>query len=235
MTPESDIHQDSLLPATPEETWAAITTGTGGWLWPITVQPTVNGTVDGFGGNDTVTVWEPDHRLTTRADGEDGWFNELDFRIEPRGNETLLAYRHRTVFLDDFENQYDACRQHTAFYHHTLGEYLTHFKGAAATYISADGPEASGFDQVRDALGVTDTTKQGDTVKCDVPGVDTVEAVVDYLTPAFIGLRTDDALLRFYGRDAFGWPVGLAHHLFGETDAEKANKAWENWLTALYA
>jgi hypothetical protein len=40
-----------------------------------------------------------------------------------------------------------------------------------------------------------------------------------------------DALYRFYGRDAFGWPVGVAHHLFAEgVDAALTEKAWGVWL-----
>ena len=43
-----------------------------------------------------------------------------------------------------------------------------------------------------------------------VPGIDPIDGVVDYLTATFVGVRTADGLYRFYGRDAFGWPVGAA-------------------------
>ena len=52
-------------------------------------------------------------------------------------------------------------------------------------------------------------------------GLPPIDAVVDYRTDAFLGLRTDDALIRVYGRDAFGWPVGVALHLFAP-DADGA-------------
>ena len=35
-------------------------------------------------------------------------------------------------------------------------------------------------------------------------------------TPEFLGVRSADALYRFYGRDAWCWPVGVAHHLFAD-------------------
>ena len=236
MATESDIRYDALLPATPEAAWEAITAGGAGWLWPMTVEPRVGGKLEGLSGKDVVTAWEPSRHYAVRAEGEDGWFNELDFRLESRPDGTLLLYRHRTVFAEDFENQYDACRQHTSLYNHTLGQYLEHFAGKPATYVSADAPEGGSFSVVREAIGLTESSAVGDMVTFDVPGFGTVEATVDYLTPAMVGLRTPHALLRFYGRDAFGWPVGAAHHLFdASVEPAKAQQAWENWLSAIYA
>ena len=52
----------------------------------------------------------------------------------------------------------------------------------------------------------------------------------------FLGVRTSDGLYRFYGRNAFGMPVGLAHHLFAAAvDREKTELAWRTWLDGLYA
>jgi hypothetical protein len=60
--------------------------------------------------------------------------------------------------------------------------------------------------------------------------------VVDYSTPAFLGVRSDDALYRFYGRDAWGWPVGVGHHLFAAgTDRETTERAWSAWLAGVFA
>lgn len=59
------------------------------------------------------------------------------------------------------------------------------------------------------------------------PGLDPLDAVVDYLNPYFIGLRTDDGLYRFFGRNAWGWPIGLGHHLFADdVNQEKTEQAW---------
>lgn len=233
MATESDIRDHALLSGTPEQVWEAITAGGAGWLWPMTVEPRVGGRLEGLSGKDFVTAWEPGRHYAVRAEGEDGWFNELDYRLEPRPGGTLLLYRHRTVFAEDFENQYDACRQHTYLYNHTLGQYLEHFAGRPAAYVSVDAPEGTAFTLVRKAIGLTETSAVGGEVTFDVPGFGRVEATVDYLTPAMVGLRTDDALLRFYGRDAFGWPVNAAHHLFGaRVDREKSRDAWASWLAS---
>ncbi len=69
-----------------------------------------------------------------------------------------------------------------------------------------------------------------------VPGFGTVDGVVDYLTPHFIGIRTADALYRFYGRNAFGGTVDAAHHLFAAgADQEKSQDAWKSWLDNVFA
>ncbi|KFU83129.1 hypothetical protein SAMN04489729_4026 [Amycolatopsis lurida] len=234
MAKESEVRFEGFLPTTPADTWAAITTGSGGWLWPIQYEPRDGGAESGLtpdGG--MVTVWKPSQRFVTYAEDESGWFNTLEYVLEPRDGGTYLRYEHTTV-LDDWDVEYDACRQHTSFYHHSLGEYLTHFNRRPAKYFKTDAPEVSkapeAFEAVRAAIGAK---AAGDRVYLDIPGV---EGVVDYLTPAFIGVRTEDALYRFYGRNAWGWPVGIGHHLFAEdADAGEAEKAWTAWLNDLYA
>ena len=67
------------------------------------------------------------------------------------------------------------------------------------------------------------------------PGLDPVDAVVDYAQPNFIGVRSADGLYRFFGRNAFGMPVGLSHHLFAaDVDKDKTQLAWQSWLDGLY-
>jgi hypothetical protein len=138
----------------------------------------------------------------------------------------------------DFDLELDACRRHTAFYYHSLGEYLGHFRGRDATYISVDAPAASadgGFALVRAALAIPDDADVGDEVTLTPAGLEPIEAVVDYATPVFLGVRSADALYRFYGRDAWGWPVGAAHHLFGaRVDKDAAQRAWDRWLQSLF-
>ena len=63
-----------------------------------------------------------------------------------------------------------------------------------------------------------------------------IEGVVDYATGAFLGVRSADALYRVYGRDAWGWPVGVAHHLFADdADEAAAERAWGDWLDGVFA
>lgn len=242
MVKEFEVRFDRLLPAAPDQAWAAITTRqTAGWLWEIDYEPRLGGAERGLSSDGgTVTAWEPPHHFATRAERPDGWFNELDYVLEPHAGGSLLHYVHRGVMDDDtFDNEYEACRRHTAFYYHSLGEYLGHFAGRPVSYVSADGPDDSAapgsFAAIRDALGISGGGGAGERVRLDLPGAPGVEAMIDYVTPEFIGLRTDDALYRFYGRDAFGWPVGVAHHVFGEdADATAAERAWADWLAGLY-
>ncbi|MGI5492650.1 hypothetical protein [Microtetraspora malaysiensis] len=75
----------------------------------------------------------------------------------------------------------------------------------------------------------------GDEVRLTPTGLKPIEGVVDYATPVFLGVRSADALYRFYGRDAWGWPVGVAHHLFAEdADAATARQGWGAWLEEVF-
>lgn len=233
-----EIRREGELQTTPEEYWDAITTGTGGWLWPMEFEPHEGGAA-AFGG--TVTVWDPPHRFVTRVEGDDGWFNQLEHVIEGRdGGRTYFRYVHSGIFVDDWDNQYDAAGQHTDFYLHTLAQYLRYFSRRPVTYVSAEAPEASkapdGFDVLRRALGIGDYVTQDDTVRVTLPGIGPREAVVDYLTPNFAGLRTEDGLYRFFGRNAFGAPVGVALHLFAEgADQKRTEQEWRSWLNGVFA
>ena len=234
---ETEVGYEGVLPAGLEAAWAAITAQTAGWLWPIDYEPRRGGAERGLtpdGG--TVTVWEPQERFSTRAE-KPGWFNQLDYELEPRAGGTHLRFRH-TSRLDDLDHR--ACVAHTDFYYHSLNEYLGHFAGRAAAFAAVDGPEASArpgsFADVCRALGVGDAAWADDRVTAVLPGAGAVAATVDYRTPEFLGLRTDDALYRVFGREAWGWPLGATLHLFGEdVDAPAAQAAWSAWLGGVVA
>ena len=236
MAKEFEIRREVELPATREQVWAAITTGTGGWLWPMEYEPRLGGAADGLG---TVTAWEPPRHLAARVEGENGWFNDVESVIEAReGGGAMLRWVHSGIFVDDWDTQYDGAGKHTDFYLHTLGQYLRHFTGRGATYIAADGPAAStdrgAFEVLRGRLGLSSEATAGDAVRVEVPGLQPRDGVVDYLTPHFVGIRTGEGLLRFFGRNAWGAPVGLALHLFGDVDREGTERAWRTWLDGLY-
>ena len=160
---EFEVRYEGELPATPAAVWDAIAVHAGGWLWPIAYEPRVGGAERGLtSGGGTVTAWDPPRRLATRAERrEDGWWNALDYQLEPCRAGTRVHYAHTGVFTgDDHALQDDACRAHTAFYYHSLGQYVEHFAGREATYVSADGPAGSArpgaFAALRDVLGVGD-------------------------------------------------------------------------------
>ncbi|PRY68344.1 uncharacterized protein YndB with AHSA1/START domain [Glaciihabitans tibetensis] len=216
----------------------AITLHTSGWLWPTDFQALQNSTAPEEG---VITAWDPPHHYANRMDGPDGFFNLLDHTLEDRdGDMSLLRYIHHGVNLDPDRNQEDAVQQHTDFYLHTLNEYVRHFPGLDAAFVDIQGPAASSspdaFDRVRDALGLTNSSKTDATVHVTVPGVDPFAATVDYATDNFIGLRTDTALYRFFGRNAFGAVVGMTIHVFDPADdAVAVSSVWQKWLDGLYA
>jgi hypothetical protein len=229
MGKEFEIRREVELPATPEEVWDAVATGPGtaSWLFPEEADP-----------NDIVESSRP-HRFAVRTEGEGGSFNALEFVIEARqGGTAVLRYVHSGIFDDEsWDTQYDAVNSHTDFYLHTLGQYLEHFAPKTATYVGGgpdglNGPEASmtpdAFETLKRTLGASAT---GDRVSMPNGGGD---GEVDYVTDKFLGVRTGDALYRFFGRNAWGGPVGMSIHHFGDVDADGASAEWRDWLAGVY-
>jgi hypothetical protein len=236
MAREFEIRREVELPATPEEVWEAVATseGNAAWLFPNLVDPA------------DVKVSDPPHRFTVRMEGEGGWFNSIEDVIEARdGSTTVLRYVHSGIFADDWDSQYDAADRHTDFYLHTLGEYLRHFKGRTATYVGGgpdgiEAPQAStkpgSLEVVKRALGLDDSTSVGDSLRLDVEGLEPQDGVVDYVHEQFLGIRTDDALYRFFGRDRWGGPTGVSAHLFADdADEQRQTQAWNAWLGKAFA
>ena len=223
MAREFEIRRELELAGTPDDVWHAVATeeGNAAWLFP------------GLTGRDQASVWEPPRRLVLRMEGPDGWFNQIEDVIEARdGSTTVLRYVHSGIFEEDWENQYDAAGQHTDFYLHTLGQYLRHFNGRAATYIGGESPDGipagSGFAGVKQALGVGDGASVGDRVRF---GPDGLEGELNYVHPHFLGIRTADGLYCFFGRDAWGMQTGMTAHLFaGGVDKEATERAWSEWM-----
>ncbi|GAX50494.1 SRPBCC family protein [Streptomyces olivochromogenes] len=243
MSKEFEIAREFEVDATPEQMWEAITTGTGGWLWPMEFEPRQGGTGP-FGS--TLTNWDPPHRLTSLVEDVEGisqqTLNQIDETIEPRddGRRSWVRYVHSGIFVEDWDNQYDGASKHTDFYLHTLRQYVTHFAGRPVAFATFDGPGAStaadAFAAVGRALGLADDTAEGARVQARGPEGQLLDAVVDYRNPYFIGLRTDNALIRFFGRNHWGAPVGMSVHDFAsDADAKHNETAWKGWLNETFA
>lgn len=237
---EFKIRRERALPASPEQVWEAVATGSGNlrWLFPMEIEPWEGGVVSR--GPCTVTIWDPPRRFGCRYESEDGFSNNLTYDIDSRNGtssvlRTVIHWVHRGVVDDGWDLRADAADKHTDFYHHTLEQYLRYFNGRPATYLqaqrSAAPAEAQEFSVFRRELGITDDVTEGDAVRLALQGLDPLDAVVDYLIHPFIGLRTADGLYRFFAGDPWRWPSRLSHHLFAEDiDQEKIQLAWQMWL-----
>lgn len=223
-----EIVADAELPGTPERVWNAVTADTPAWMFPTDQWPAVK------------TVEEYPSHLVSRMDGPDGWFNQLEHVLEPlQGGRAKLHYVHSGIFADNWDEQYDGASKHTEFYLHTLGQYLQHFDGRPVVFTDIQGPATSqvpdGFVQLKKALGM-DGVAAGSRFDVDVDGVGRLSGEVDFANQNFLGLRTADTMYRFFGRNAFGAPVGMTVHDFsGSGDSELTAKTWGGFLEKVYA
>ncbi|MEA3551707.1 SRPBCC domain-containing protein [Pseudarthrobacter sp. C1] len=222
-----EIVCDTELPGTPERVWEAVTTGTPAWMFPTDQWP------------DVKTVKEYPTHLVSRMEGPDGWFNQLEHVLEPLdGGGARLHYVHSGIFADNWDEQYDGASRHTEFYLHTLGQYLQYFDGRPVVFTDIQAPAASqspdGFARVRGALGVA-SAEQGSRLDVELDGVGRLSGEVDFSNEHFLGLRTSEAMYRFFGRNAWGAPVGMTVHDFsGAGDSEATARAWGNFLAKVY-
>ena len=173
--------------------------------------------------------------LVSRMDGPDGWFNQLEHVLEPLdGGRARLHYVHSGIFAENWDQQYDGASKHTAFYLHTLGQYLQYFDGKPVVFTDVQAPPASatpdGFVRLKKAMGV-EGAAAGTAVELELDGVGRLSGEVDFANENFLGLRTADTLYRFFGRNAFGATVGMTVHDFsGSGDSDATAKAWGGFL-----
>ncbi|MCI0633883.1 MAG: SRPBCC domain-containing protein [Actinobacteria bacterium] len=235
------------VPATPEEVWDAIATGQGMDAWFMgrnTVEPGVGGRVrtrlPGVDFEGTITAWEPLTRFAERSEeGEDGSVHAFEYLIEGRGQgSTVVRWVHSGFLGDDWEAEYDALREGDPMYFDKLAKHLTYFRGRIATPVNVFGPQVKdrehAWEVFRAGLGLAGPVSLEERVRLTPEGPPVLEGVVDWLSPSFLGVRTDDGLYRFM--HSFDTSVGLGHHVFVEgLDQQETEQAWGSWLTRLFS
>lgn len=246
MTHPFEIAHDLEVEATREEAWDAIATGPGMDSWFMgrsEVEPRQGGTsrwsIGGYTETATVTAWDPPSRFaSTGTEGPDGTFHRFEYRIEDRGaGRSTVRYVHSGMLGEDWEAEYDAMQEGDPMYLAKLVEYLAHFRGRYAVGVDAHGPNVGDRERAmagfRRALGLSDAVAEGDAVRFPIGGA-IVDGVVDYVSPSFIGVRSDDAMYRFIR--GFDGTVMVGHHLFADgADAAEAQRAWTAWLADTFA
>jgi uncharacterized protein YndB with AHSA1/START domain len=241
-----EITDDIEAPATPEQAWEAVATGSGLDSWFMgdnEIEPRAGGSAKWSNGpytlHATVTAWDPPTHFQYRTeDSPDGAFHQFDYRIEPKGEgRTGVRYTHTGRLTGDWEAEYEAMGEGDPAYFFKLAQYLTHFPGRRGVSIDAYGPNVPDEHRVmatfREALGLGDAVAVGDKVLVSLAGVGPIDGAVDFLSPHFIGVLTGDAMYRFI--HGFEGTTFAGHHLFASgVDKREASAAWSAWLEQVF-
>ena len=223
MTHPFEIESEIILPARPEQVWAAIATGPGIDSWFMgrnEVEPREGGiaAMDTGGHREeaVITAYEPGKRLATRtATTGDGRFAAFEYLIEGRdGGSTVLRVVHSGLLGDNWQDEYDALRRGWPFHLHTLREYLTHFPGRTGVPVFAMAPTGG---------------RPAQEVRAALTRALPLDGEVVWSDDERFAVRTADGIYTFHG---FTGVVLMFHHLFGP-DTDGAEAAWQQWLTGL--
>ena len=244
-----ELTHDISVTATPEQVWEAITTGPGIDSWFMgrnEVEPREGGTArtvhPGFTMEATVTAWEPPTRFATRMpEDEEGAYHSFEYLVDARApGDTAVRWVHTGALAGDWEAEYEAMGEGDPMYFHKLAQYLTYFPGRTGMPIDAFGPNVGDRDHddvwetIRSGLGLSGPVAVGDEVRLEPKGLEPMEGVVDWVSPSFLGVRTEDGLYRFIL--AFDGTTMVGHHDFsGNVDKEGAERAWTSWLAETFS
>jgi uncharacterized protein YndB with AHSA1/START domain len=242
------IEDEIDVDATPEEAWQAISSGPrmDSWFMGRTeIEPRVGGTArtnfDGFAMESTITDWDPPKRLVYRSSEDaDGAFMEFGWRVEQRvGGGATLHFTHRGRLAgDDGPAEYEALKRGDPMYLRKLARYLEFFNGQIATHnVAVQGPLVPTAEQfwsaLRRALGLGAGVHEWDPVHAVLDGPGSIDGVVDYLTPEFLGVRTSTGLYRFLHTP--GGVTMVEHHEFSSSpNGHRSAEAWRTWLASVF-
>jgi uncharacterized protein YndB with AHSA1/START domain len=239
MPREFETRNEFTVHATPEEVWDAIATGPGVDAWFMgrteiepgkSVRTAFPG---GFTLDSSVTDWDPPHRLAYRGEpAENGEFHAFEYLVEGRGGSTTVVRVVHSGALANWEGEYDAMQEGDAIYAGKLAAYLEHFAGRSGHSFFFQQEKAGDRDAVmaavRARLGLADGAVEGDRVHVAPEGIEPLDGVVDLAAPHVLGLRTDDALIRFF--HAMGTVV-VEEHRYGGA----APRDWQGWVEQVAA
>jgi uncharacterized protein YndB with AHSA1/START domain len=241
-----EISKDVEAPATPEQAWEAVATGPGLDSWFMgrnEIEPREGGvakwSLGDFTMEGTVTAWDPPRHFQFRQpESPDGSYHQFDYRIEPKdGGRTGVRYTHTGRLTGDWEAEYEAMGEGDPAYIFKLVQYLTHFQGRFGVGVDAYGPnvpdEQRAMAAFREELGLGEQVAVGDKVQVSLEGIGPIDGVVDFLSPHFIGVLSDDAIYRFI--HGFEGTTFAGHHRFAPgTDKQEAERAWSAWLGRVF-
>jgi uncharacterized protein YndB with AHSA1/START domain len=242
------IDDEIDVESTPAEVWRAITVGPCIDSWFMgrnEVEPRTGGTLrTDFGGfvmESTVTAWEAPKRFAYRgSEGADGTFMAFEWRIDARvGSGSTVHFTHRGRLAGEgAQAEAEALKQGDPMYVRKLARYLEFFSGQTATRnIAAQGPRVTDRERfwstLKSSLGLGAVVHEWDPVHSSLDGLGTIDGVVDYVTPQFLGVRTSTGLYRFiHGHDG---TVVIEHHDFAPSDGLDGEGAWRAWLARAFA
>lgn len=240
MPREFTVTREQDLSTTPDRVWHAVATAAGnlGWLYPMDIEPRVGGAVSR--ADATVVEWEPTHRFACRAADGTGFSTTLRYLVDEHDGKARLRmgiyWVHEGEPDDGWDTRAYAVEKYVDLYQHSLAEYLAHFDGRTATYVTAtrkNPAQAQEFTALARSLGLPDNARAGDPVRLTPHGLEVLDGVLDYRDEYFIGVRTGDGLYRFFSGDGWNAPTWLAHHLFTpDIDGDRATRTWQAWLDA---
>ena len=241
-----ETRHEATVAATPEQVWDAITTGPQVDSWFMghsDFEPRQGGVArfedPAFSMESTITAWQPPTRFSFRSpEDPDGGFHVFDYHVEPAPDGATVRWIHSGALTgDDWEAEYVAMGEGDPMFFGKLVEYLTYFRGRIATSVAAFGPNlGDGLTAAHylEPLGLAAMPSLEDQMRLTPSGLEPIEGVVDAWSKSFFGVRTDDAMYRWFA--GFEGTTMVGHHLFGEgVDGDAEVQAWADWLARTFS
>ncbi|MGA6167180.1 SRPBCC family protein [Amycolatopsis magusensis] len=244
MSEERRLYKEISFEATPEQVWAAISSGPGMSIWfvPHEMGPEGEGEAD-FGGGNTQAG-----RVLAREEGRRIVYGDtdspaaLEFVVEGRDNGgTVLRFTQSGFFDgDDWAGEYESFDRGWNLFFHNLAQYFRYFAGLPATTLVTGSTTSLGPDAIwaklSAALGVDPEVRLGDRVRLTPAGLPPIDGEVDYRVRGVLGVRAAEGLHRFQGFGAEGHGmVNSIHYYYGTApDRAATTAAWQQWLLAAF-